>query len=147
MRVILLDNVIGLGRAGEIKEVRDGYARNYLIPKKLAEIATKSKEAHLQRIAAALAKKAQKIYEDAISLKNDLEGKVIEISAKAGEEGKLFGSITNSMVSEELKKLGFDIDKKKIIMDHIKIIGEYNIRIRLDEGVTANIKLIVKPLS
>lgn len=145
MKVILLENVAGLGRAGDIKVVKDGYARNYLLPKKLAEIATKNKEEYIKKLSEKLAEKAQKVYEDAVSLKNQLEDKVIEIFAKAGEEGKLFGSVTSTLVAEELKKLGFEIDKKKILMDHIKVLGEYKIRIRLDEGVIANIKLIVKP--
>lgn len=144
MRVILLDNVIGLGKAGDIKNVRDGYARNFLLPRKMVEIATKAKETHLQRISAKLAEKAKKIYDSAVALKADLDTKVIELKAKAGEEGKLFGSITNTVISEELTKLGFDIDRKKIVADNIKTLGEHSVKIRLDEGVNAVIKVIVQ---
>jgi large subunit ribosomal protein L9 len=143
MRVILLDNVIGLGRAGDIKAVKDGYARNYLIPKKFAEIATKGKETHLKLLAASLAQKAKKFYEDALTLQEALEKEEIEIKAKAGEEGKLFGSITNTDIATLLKEKGFDVDKKKILSDHLKTLGEHPVKIRLDEGVTATIKIKV----
>jgi large subunit ribosomal protein L9 len=143
MKVILLDNVIGLGRAGDIKTVKDGFARNYLLPKKLAEMATKGKEHHIQKIAASLAEKAKKFYDDAVSIKDNIEKESLEIKAKSGEEGKLFGSITNADLSELLKQKGFEIDKKKIISEHIKTIGEHTIKIKLDEGVIAVLKVNV----
>ncbi len=143
MKVILLDNVVGLGRAGDIKNVKDGFARNYLLPQKLVELATKSKEKHLQKITARLMEKAKKYFDDAVVLKEQIEKEEIEIHAKAGEEGKLFGSITNTDLSRILKEKGFDIDKKKILLDHIKEIGEHTARIKLDEGVIAGIKINV----
>jgi large subunit ribosomal protein L9 len=143
MRVILLDNVVGLGRAGDIKNVKDGYARNYLLPQKLVEMATKSKENHLKRIASALTEKAKQYYENALALKEGIEKEVIQIHAKAGEEGKLFGSITSMDLSRVLKEKGFDIDRKKILIDNIKEIGEHSARIKLDEGVMATIKVTV----
>ena len=143
MRVILLENVVGLGKAGELKNVKDGYARNYLIPKKLVEVATKSKEEYLAKLAEKLKEKAKKFYEDAVSLKETLEKESLEIKAKAGEEGKLFGSITNSDIALALKEKGYDIDKRKIMVDHIKVLGEHTVRIKLDEGVVATIPLKV----
>ncbi len=143
MKVILLDNVIGLGKAGDIKNVRDGYARNFLLPQKVAEVATKSKEKHLQRIASALSVKAKKFYDDAVAIKEAVEKEEIEIKAKAGEEGKLFGSITSADISLILINKGFDIEKKKILLEHIKTIGDHTARIRLDEGVVAAIKIKV----
>lgn len=143
MKVILLDNVIGLGRAGDIKTVKDGYARNYLLPGKFAEIATKSKEHHLQKIAAGLAEKAKKFHENAVALKAQVEKESLEIKSKAGEEGKLFGSITHADLAAILKEKGYDIDKKKILIDHIKLLGEYDARIKLDEGVIATVKVKV----
>ncbi len=143
MRVILLENVVGLGKAGEIKNVKDGYARNYLIPKKLVEVATKNKEEYLAKLAEKLKEKAKKFYEDAVSLKETLEKESLEIKAKAGEEGKLFGSITNSDIALVLKEKGYDIDKRKIMVDHIKVLGEHTVRIKLDEGVVATIPLKV----
>jgi large subunit ribosomal protein L9 len=143
MKVILMDNVIGLGRAGDIKSVKDGYARNFLLPRKMVEIATKQKEAHLTRIGAKLAEKAKKIYDTALQMKEGLEAKTIEIKSKAGEEGKLFGSITSGDIASMLKDAGFEIDRRKIVSDHIKTLGEHSIKIRLDEGVTAVLKVNV----
>ncbi|MCX7883312.1 MAG: 50S ribosomal protein L9 [Brevinematales bacterium] len=145
MRVILLENVIGLGKAGEIKEVRDGYGRNYLIPKKLAVLATKEQEHHFQRLAAKLAEKARQQYENAMQLKEALEKEVLEISARVGEGNRLFGSITNADVAVLLAEKGYTIEKRKIVNEHIKTIGEHVVRVRLDEGVTAELKLVVKP--
>ncbi|MFN3659671.1 MAG: 50S ribosomal protein L9 [Brevinematales bacterium] len=145
MRVILLENVIGLGKAGEIKEVRDGYGRNYLIPKKLAVLATKEQEHHFQRLAAKLAEKAKQQYENAMQLKEALEKEVLEISARVGEGNRLFGSITNADVATLLSEKGYTIEKRKIVNEHIKTLGEHMVRVRLDEGVTAEIKLVVKP--
>lgn len=143
MKVILLDNVVGLGRAGDIKNVKDGYARNYLLPNKLVEVATKSKEHHIQKIAAKLAEKAKKFYDDALSQKEAIEKESIEIKSKAGEEGKLFGSITNADLAVILKEKGFEIDRKRILLDHIKTIGEHSAKIKLDEGVVAVLKITV----
>ncbi len=145
MRVILLENVIGLGKAGEIKEVRDGYGRNHLIPKKLAVLATKEQEHHFQRLAAKLAEKAKQQFENAMQLKESLEKEVLEMTARVGEAGRLFGSITNTDVANLLAQKGYTIEKRKIVNEHIKSIGEHTVRIRLDEGVTAEVKLIVKP--
>ncbi|URA10768.1 50S ribosomal protein L9 [Thermospira aquatica] len=145
MRVILLENVIGLGKAGEIKEVRDGYGRNHLIPKKLAVLATKEQEHHFQRLAAKLAEKAKQQFENAMQLKDSLEKETLEISARVGEGGRLFGSITNTDVANLLAQKGYTIEKRKIVNEHIKTVGEHTVRIRLDEGVTAEVKLVVKP--
>jgi large subunit ribosomal protein L9 len=143
MKVILLENVVGLGKAGDIKNVADGYARNYLIPKKLAEVATRKKEEQLKLLSKKLAEKAKKFYENALSMKEALEKEEIEIKVKAGEEGKLFGSVTNSDVARVLKEKGFDIDKRRILLDPVKLLGEYTVKIKLDEGVVASIKLKV----
>lgn len=145
MKVILLENVVGLGKAGEIKNVRDGYARNYLIPKRLVEVATEKKEEYLTKLSEKLKEKAKKFYENALSLKETIEKETIEIKAKAGEEGKLFGSVTNTDIANALKEKGYDVDKRRIMIDHIKVVGEHPVRIRLDEGVVANI--IVKVTS
>ncbi len=143
MKVILLDNVVGLGRAGDIKNVKDGYARNFLLPNRLVEVATKSKEHHIQKIAGKLAEKAKQFYDSAVTQKDALEKEAVEIRAKAGEEGKLFGSITNADLATILKEKGFDIDRKRILLDHIKAVGEHSAKIKLDEGVVAVLKITV----
>ena len=143
MKVILLENVGGLGRAGDIKTVKDGFARNYLVPQKLVELATNKKELVLNRMKEALSKKAKKIFDDAIGMKSKLEGEKVTIHSKVGEEGKLFGSVTNADIAAALTALGYEIDKKKILIDHIKSAGEHTARVRLDEGVIAEIKVEV----
>ncbi len=143
MKVILLDNVIGLGRAGDIKSVRDGYARNYLLPQKLAEVATRAKQSYLAKMQAVLAKKAEKIYASALELKEKVEALSLEIKVKAGEEGKLFGSVTHADIAGLLSEQGFDIEKKKIVSENIKTVGDHIIKVKLDEGVTAEVNLKV----
>jgi large subunit ribosomal protein L9 len=143
MKVILLENVVGLGRAGDIKNVRDGYARNYLLPVRLAEIATRKTEEVILKMREKLAKKAAAMFESAKQQKETLETITLEIKAKAGEEEKLFGSVTSSQIADALKEQGYDVDKKKLVMDHIKTLGEHAIKIKLDEGVTAVLKVNV----
>ena len=143
MKVILLENVVGLGRAGDIKNVRDGYARNYLLPTRSAELATKKTEEVILKMRAKLAKKAAAMFETAKQQKETLELVTLEIKAKAGEEEKLFGSVTSAQIADALKEKGYDVDKKKLVMEHIKTLGEHSIKIKLDEGVTAILKVNV----
>ncbi|NPV01460.1 MAG: 50S ribosomal protein L9 [Brevinematales bacterium] len=143
MKVILLENVVGLGRAGDIKNVRDGYARNYLLPTRSAELATKKTEEVILKMREKLAKKAAAMFETAKQQKDALELVTLEIKAKAGEEEKLFGSVTGAQIADALKEQGYDVDKKKLVMEHIKTLGEHTIKIKLDEGVTAIVKVNV----
>ncbi|OHD55327.1 MAG: 50S ribosomal protein L9 [Spirochaetes bacterium GWF1_49_6] len=143
MKVILLENVVGLGRAGDIKNVRDGYARNYLLPTRSAELATKKTEEVILKMREKLAKKAAAMFETAKQQKETLELVTLEIKAKAGEEEKLFGSVTSAQIADALKEKGYDVDKKKLVMEHIKTLGEHSIKIKLDEGVTAILKVNV----
>ena len=145
MKVILQTDVKGMGKRGEIVNTSDGYARNYLFPRKLAIpadkqninewSAKKSSEAHRKE----LEKKA------AILIKEKLEPKTLTVKVKAGENGKTFGSITSKEVSENIEKeFGEKIDKKKIVIkDQIKQIGEYTVELKLFEGVTAKLKVAV----
>lgn len=143
MKIILLENVIGLGQAGEIKNVKDGYARNYLIPQKMAEIATKKKESYLKRMQEILSKKAQVMLEGSREVKDAIEKESLIFKVKSGDNGKLFGSVTHGDIADALKEKGYEIDKRKIVHESIKLLGSYDIKIRLDEGVTAEIKLKV----
>lgn len=144
MKVILLENIPGLGRAGEIKTVRDGYGRNYLIPQKLAEMATHSREKYLERKTAALAKKAELMYESAQELKEKLEHIALVIQKKSSVEGKIFGSVTSSDIVSLIAEHGFAVDKKRVVIQHVKTIGEHIFHIRLDEGVTADMNITVE---
>lgn len=146
MKVILLENIPGLGRAGDMKTVRDGYGRNYLIPQKLAEMATLSREKYLERKKAALAKKAQLMFESAQELKGKLENIALTIAKKSSVEGKIFGSVTSSDVVGLISQHGFTVDKKRIVIQHVKTIGEHIFQVKLDEGVTAEMKITVEPV-
>ncbi len=146
MKVILLENIPGLGRAGDIKTVRDGYGRNYLIPQKLAEMATLSREKYLERKKAALSKKAQLMFDSAQELKEKLELIALVVPKKSSVEGKIFGSVTSSDIVNLVAEHGFTIDKKRVVIQHVKTIGEHIFHVRLDEGVTADMKITVETM-
>ena len=145
MKVILLQDVQGSGKKGEIKEVKDGYARNMLLPKGLAIEATKSNLLMLEQKKASEQHKLDTLRAAAEKTKKSLEGKTIKIIAKAaGEDGKLFGSVTAKDISAVLKKEGFDIDKKKInILTDIKTYGTYEVETKIYQGVTAKLYIAV----
>lgn len=146
MEVILRETIDSLGRAGQTVKVADGYARNYLLPRKLAYLATAGNMKVIESERQSLLKKEAKQKEDAEKLKEILDPVEITIRRKVGEQNVLYGSVTNSDVAEELEKKGFEIEKRKIYMeDHIKSIGEFSIPIRLFKDVTAHVKLKVEP--
>lgn len=145
MKIILQKDVPHLGEAGDIKVVADGYARNYLLPKKLAERASdgKTKMAlHHKRLAEIKKEKRKKSMTE---IAKNIEGKEFVISVKTGENEKLYGSVTSIDVSNLLKQEGIEIDKRKIeLPEHIKSLGEYTIKIKLEEGIQAQIKLKIQ---
>ncbi|MDR1773804.1 MAG: 50S ribosomal protein L9, partial [Clostridioides sp.] len=125
MKVILLKDVKGTGKKGEMKEVSDGYARNFLIPKKFAIVADSVAVKELNEKNKSQELKTQREYEEALILGKEMEKVTIDIYTKAGEGGRLFGSITSKEVAEQLKKQkGIDIDKRKILLtEPIKTLG------------------------
>ena len=143
MKVILLEDVKKLGKKDEIIEVSSGDARNFLIPNKKAIVADnvnlnklegkKSKESHLKELSLEYAKKIKEI----------IEKEVLVIYAKKGKDDRLFGTITSSEIAKELKKkYDVDIEKKKIIVENaIKIVGEYVVTVKLEQGVIADLKV------
>ena len=145
MKVILLKDVKGTGKKGQIVEVNDGYARNFLIKKGLAQegtqqniyVAEQRKKAYEAKIAAERA--------EAKELANKLKDITVKVSAKGGENnGKMFGSVTSEMICNALKDLGFDIDKKKIeIKDSIRDFGNFEVKLRLYSEVTQTLKIEV----
>lgn len=145
MQVILLQDVKGQGKKGQVIEVNEGYARNFLIKKGFAEAATASKLNDLkQKQAAADFHKAEQV-KAMQALAEQLRGKKFELAIKVGQGGKVFGSITSSNVSDALKSAGYDVDKKKIILDQpIKSVGEYDVNIKLLEGISTKIKVLIK---
>ena len=145
MEVILRETIDNLGRAGQVVKVAAGYARNYLLPRKLAYAATPGNMKVIEFERQSLLRKEAKQKDDADKLKSMLDPVEIVIRRKVGEQNALYGSVTNSDVAEELEKKGFQIEKRKIHMDdHIKAVGEYSIPIRLFKDVTANVKLKVE---
>jgi large subunit ribosomal protein L9 len=146
MEVILRETIDTLGRAGQVVKVSDGYARNYLLPRKLAYIATPGNLKVIEFERQSLIRKDAKQKGEADQLKALLDKVEIVIRRKVGEQDVLYGSVTNSDVAEELEKQGFQIEKRKIHMDdHIKKLGDFEIPIRLFKDVTAVVKLKVEP--
>jgi large subunit ribosomal protein L9 len=139
-------DVKGTGKKGDIVEVADGYGKNFLVKKGLAELATASgiNEAN-QKKAAAEFHKAEEI-KAMKELASKLNGQTVSVKIKVGENGKLFGSVTSQNVAQALTEKGFDIDKKKIRMDSVKALGVIETEIRLMENVSAKIKVSVEAL-
>ena len=145
MKVILLDNIKGVGKKDEIINASDGYARNFLFPKKLAV------EANNENMSKLKAKKQSEQYkkdvnkENAEKIAKKLDDITLTIKVKVGENGKIFGGVTSKEISEELKKqYKIDIDKKKIILnENIKNLGSFDISMKLFEGVTGKLKVKV----
>lgn len=144
MKVILLKDVKSLGKAGEIVNASDGYARNMLFPKNLAKEATPGNIKALENKKAAEAARQAELKAEALKIKEALTDKVIELKSKGGEGGRLFGAVTNADVATALKAEGFDIDKKSIsIPNPIKMAGTHKAEIKLYTGVSATIQVHV----
>ena len=146
MNVILLKDVKGTGKKGEVKEVSDGYARNFLINKGVAVEASQTNMKELDEKEKSKERKALIEYEEAVLLGKQMEEINIQIEVKAGEGGRLFGSITSKEIAEQLKKQkNLDIDKRKILMDEpIRTLGSTFVEIKLHQKVTTKIRVDVK---
>ncbi|MEW6196461.1 MAG: 50S ribosomal protein L9 [Bacteroidota bacterium] len=141
MKVILRKNFDQLGKVGEIVNVKDGYARNYLIPRQIAYQATVGNIRALEEEKKQILKKEAKELESAQKLASELEKVSITIPVTVGEEDKIFGSVTNQMIADALKEKGHDIDKRKIeITEPIKSLGIYSVAIKLHPSVSAVVK-------
>lgn len=145
MKVILQKDIPNLGDAGDIKEVSNGYARNYLLPRKLVLLADESSKKameHQQKLIKIKKEKRRKLSEKLAEKMQDIS---LTFKAQAGEEDKLFGSITAMDIAKELKTKDIEIDKRKIVLDApIKKLGEYNITLKLEDGLSASIKVTVE---
>lgn len=145
MEVILKEDVQNLGGMGEIVNVSDGYARNYLIPRKLAAVADKKNVKKLEHEKRVIDRRAEKLKADAQTMADRLSAVTLKIEAKAGEEEKLFGSVTAMDVAEALKGEGFDVDKKKIVIDEpIKRLGTHAVAVKVGKDVTATVNVEVE---
>jgi large subunit ribosomal protein L9 len=144
MKVILLDDVGTLGRRGEVREVSDGYARNFLIPQKRALTATPGNLKNLAQIKSQQEAKASRIKAEAESLRARIEAVVCEERRQASEEGKLFGSVTTQDRADFLARQNLQIEKRRIqVEEPIKGLGEFVVPIRLHPEVTARLKVVV----
>ena len=146
MKVILKADVKGSGKKGEIIEVSDGYAKNFLIKKGLAEAATASgiNEVNQKRTAEAFHRAEELKAQQALAAA--LNGKTVVVKIKVSENGKVFGSVTTQHVAQALAEMGFDVDKRKIKMETTKTLGAFQAEIRLMENVTAKITVSVEAL-
>ena len=145
MKVILKQDVANLGGAGDIVEVADGYGNNYLMPRNLAMKANKGALADAEAMRQARVKRQAKSREEAAELKQRLEAKSVSISAKAGEDGTLYGSVGNSAVAEAVaEQLGITVDRRRIPMEKpFKELGTHEVEVRIHEDVTATIRVEV----
>lgn len=144
MKVVLLTDVKGHGKKGELCNVSDGYARNYLLPKKLAVEADNAALNELKNREESAAHHKKEEINAAKETAAKLEGKTVVIKAKAGDSGKLFGAVTSKEIANEIKNsLGVEIDRKKMNVADIKNHGEYTAEIRLYQGITAKVNVKV----
>ncbi|MCL7747490.1 50S ribosomal protein L9 [Halalkalibacter alkaliphilus] len=144
MKVIFLADVKGKGKKGETKNVSEGYARNYLIPNQLAVEATQGNLKNLEAQKKSQQKKADEELDQAKAYKEELEALTIEIKAKSGEGGRLFGAISTKQIAETLKKMKKKVDKRKIMLDDpIRALGYTNVPIKIHPDVIATVKVHV----
>ena len=145
MRIILQEDVEKLGARGQVVEVADGYARNYLLPRKLALAATPGNLKRLEKIRTTLSKRTAGEKESAQKLAEQLAAVKLTLARKAGENDQLFGSVTAADLSEALAAQGFEVDKRKIeLHEPIKLIGEYQVTAKLHHDITATFKVVVQ---
>ena len=146
MKVILLKDVKGTGKKNEVKEVSDGYARNFLLPKKLAVPADNTNMKELNEKNKSIENKAQKEYEAAVELGKRMEELNVVIYSKSGDGGRLFGSITSKDIAEQIKKQhNIEVDKRKITLDEpIRVLGSRFVDIKIHQKVTTKIRVDVK---
>lgn len=144
MKVILRQNYESLGQVGDLVDVKEGFARNFLIPRKIAYTALKGNVLALEEEKKNIVKKKQQEIHSAETLASEIEKVSVTIPVQVGEEDKIFGSVTTQMIADALKEKGYDIDKRKIdIEEPIKSLGIYGISIKLHPNVTTNIKVWV----
>jgi len=145
MQIILLEKVVNLGNLGDVVKVKDGYARNFLIPQRMAKRATPAAMAEFEARRAELEKAAAEKLAAAQGVADKMNGTAITVARKAGMDGRLFGSVGNADIAEALKAAGFDVDKSAVRMPEgpLKAIGEFPLDIALHTDVLANITVTV----
>lgn len=147
MKVILTENLPKLGEVGDICDVADGYARNYLLPQGLAILATKGTLKQAENLKRQEAHRRERLRSDAIGLKERLEGLSLVFQARVGATGRLYGSITSGDIAERIEEItGLEVDRRKIVLDNpLKQVGSFQIPVRLLPEVTAQLTVVVEP--
>lgn len=144
MEVILKEDIPKVGKMGEVVRVRDGYARNYLLPRGLVLVANKRNLKVFEHQKRVVSAQKERVVKQAQGLSEKLAGTLLTIPVKAGEEGKLFGSVTNMDIEKALRAKGFEIERRRIHLDEpIKSLGDYEVPVRLTAEVTAMVKVSV----
>ncbi len=145
MKVILLEDVKGVGKKDQIIDANDGYAKNFLLPKKLAVLADKNNLTKMDNIKKIEDAKRQEEYDNAVALGKEIESKTLKINVKLGSNGKLFGTVTNKEIASALKEQSnIEIDKKKIILSSpIKTLGEKEVTVKLHPKVSVTLKIAI----
>ena len=144
MQIILLESLTKLGKAGEIVSVKDGFARNYLIPQKKAIVANKKNRMNLEAKMSHISEYNQNKIEEAEKLKSKIDGKTLKIDMEANDDGRLYGAITKKFIVEQVKQsLSVDLHTESIILTPIKSIGDYELKLRLYDEIKASIRLVI----
>lgn len=144
MKVLLKEDVSNLGSIGDVVNVANGYARNYLLPRNFAVEANPRNVKQFEHMKRVVAVKAEKVKKEKLSLAERLSGTRLSFTSKAGEDGKLFGSITSMDIQEALGEQGFEIDRKKIVVEPaIKRVGEHTVSVKLHADITAEVQIEV----
>ena len=146
MKVILNHDVGGLGEEGDIRDVANGYARNYLIPKKFALAYTKHNLTQLESRRTAIEQRKEEKRKEAMGIKERLESEELTFAMPAGDSGKLFGSVNNAMVVQELENRGYTIERKRIEIpeNNIRMVGNYTVKVKLYGNEEAQINVLVE---
>lgn len=146
IQVVLKQDVDNLGSSGEVVRVRPGYARNFLVPRGFAVLATRGNLKQVEHERQIALKKVEKLRKEAEEVAEKLKKVVVMIAKEVGDEGRLFGSVTAADIADALKNKGIEVDRKKLVMpeDHIKTVGTYEVGLRLAAGVVAKFKVDVK---
>jgi large subunit ribosomal protein L9 len=146
MKIILNQDVVGLGEEGDIREVAEGYARNYLIPRKLAVRHNKQNLAQFTNRKSAIEGRKEEKRKEAMGLKERLEAEELRFTMPAGESGKLFGSVNNALIGAELEKRGYTLERKRIEVPehHIRQTGTFAVKVKLYGNEEASLKVVVE---
>jgi large subunit ribosomal protein L9 len=145
VKLILREDVHGLGHAGDVVSVKPGFAKNFLVPQNKAVLASEAKIREVEHLKRQIAEKVAKELADQKKAKQALEAVQLEVKAKVGEEGRLFGSVTAAQVAELLAAKGFEIDRRRIELEPVKEVGDHTASVRLHRDVVATVRLKVSP--